>query len=146
MGYAPFFGMAVATVSPRRSRSLFRLSRNARISTCTGPVRYASRSSRTRSPTNTNDTRRRSFFSIRSSVQPTADEERREEQIVRDNVSGGFCWKVFFRHLCASFGALVRRPLVFLSCNGSERVAFVISDKNLASDFFDYSKDTICEL
>ena len=41
------------------------------MSTCTGPVRYASRNSRTRSSTNTNDTRRRSFFSIRSRVQPT---------------------------------------------------------------------------
>jgi hypothetical protein len=52
------------------SRRVLRLSRKLRISIRTGPVRYASRSSRTRSPVNTNDTRRRSFRSTRSRVQP----------------------------------------------------------------------------
>ena len=111
---------------------MLRLSRKARMSKCTGPVRYASRSSRTRFPVNTNDTRRRSFRSMRESGQPTVERKaaRKRSFVIMVEVDAGRLqcpvevW--YFLDICSPFGAFWIQA-ADSSFSGEGQAAFLFS-------------------
>jgi hypothetical protein len=101
MGHAPLF--VAFTVHKAAIMQPERLSRRSAYPACTGPVRYASRSS-WHTLAHEHERHPAAFVLLRwSSVQPTAVQERREVEIVRD-YGFGSCGKVFCMHLCAPFG------------------------------------------
>ena len=115
-----------------RSRIMFILSRKSLTSNDTFPARYASRRSRTLSPVNTNDTRRRSLRSTRASVHPTQCRKLARKMSLVSMACGSAVW--YFLDIYATLSGVGDMADRSNFC-GWDRKAFFIARKKPVKRF-----------